>query len=110
MALFNTLNEPKRELMETYVGLVFYLALIGSISFITYELHPIFPWEPNIWLPWQYFCEGLFVIICGLFIWSFLILVHETGDGLCNILERASIQMRPEHRYNRWQPREKFWR
>lgn len=100
MALSNILREPRREITETAVGLV---AAGGLICFIIIpDYYFAFWWYEftggkNGGCPWQI---GLILGVLFLFCATLMLAgVHRLGDGICNLLQRRGIHLRPRERY-----------
>lgn len=104
MALSNMLNEPRREIVETVVGIA--AAAAGFALLILYE----YLFVSLVYLPWLCFGHnasahgndvnvGTFVGIVALGA-SFLLLIaiHALGDAICSALQRRDIHLRPRVR------------
>jgi hypothetical protein len=98
MALSNMLNEPRRELIETAVGVVV-LGTVGGGDYI------FAAWVCQRSKPEYWFSDICFAMVFGLAIAVAIGLlavgVHALGDTICNALDRRGIQLRPAQRYNR---------
>lgn len=98
MALSNMLNEPRRELTETAVG----IGVAAGVCLLDYAfanwLADVTAGTPAraplaIWL-----AVGLVVIIFG---GMAIVAIHAIGDATCNALQRQGVHLRPRRRYVR---------
>jgi hypothetical protein len=105
MALSNILVEPRREITETGVGI---------LAFILFLLPPIIV---QIFIPMHQGTPGDIPWVVGLLMWTalyimgiilglglgslLLFLIHAAGEGICTILAKVNIHLRPSQRYRR---------
>ncbi|HWY35705.1 MAG TPA: hypothetical protein VNX68_13755 [Nitrosopumilaceae archaeon] len=93
MALSNTFKEPRREIIETIVGLIIFI----PFAIIDYKI----TWWLLMWDPGDYNFGGALVASTGLLCLVILlfVIIHAIGDVICTKLEQAGFQIRPRQRY-----------
>ena len=102
MALSNMLNEPRREITETVVG----IAVVVPFAWLDYYF------ACGLWesakgtkdsMPFvvALFFTAFTLAGLGFMLVMFLLLVHGLGDIACNALERRGFQLRPRQRFQR---------
>lgn len=99
MALSNMLNEPRREITETVVGLAIVAAFLAADYYLTAWIRGIRNMEEMFWQ------TGVAVGVCMVCVSALLIVaayaIHALGEGACNRLEDAGVQLRPRDRRRR---------
>jgi hypothetical protein len=94
MALSNIFREPKREIIESVVG-------VAIVGFVLY-----FDWKFACWFQAQVMpTDHVFRIIgilAGLIIFmlafGLVIFTHWVGEGVCEILKNHGLELRPNPR------------
>lgn len=110
MALDNIFVEPRREITETVVGLGAALA----VWFVIYWAARWFVWLD--WITWSkteplpvWFAMMLMGIVVPVgFLLSLVVLggIHALGEGVCAVLDKRGLKLRPTQRYQR----EQIWK
>lgn len=95
MALSNIFREPRREIIESVVGLmVFAVFAWGDYHFA--QWFKDVTGGPRIGCPWpigMFFGFLLLVAIIGL-----VLLTHMLGDAICNLFQERGVHLRPRKR------------
>jgi len=87
MALSNIFNEPRRELTETFVGIL----IVSAVLLIDYAFASLL--ENYTGLPWS---AGMILgILSIIVVIGFLIVIHAIGEEICDLLQRHNIHLRP---------------
>ncbi len=101
MALGNIVNEPRREITETVVGLLAvsplgYVDYVGGLYLQTHY-HP----DQSIFLNMTLFLLIMLLggLIGGLLFFILAAAVHGLGEWLCDHLEKSGLHLRPRQRY-----------
>ncbi len=100
MALSNILKEPRREIIETIVGLsvagIYFYIDYCFASLIANHVHMVTP------EPWGLIFTIGFIAFwfITLALWALLLIVHGLGDSICNGLKKLGYDPRPTQRYN----------
>lgn len=95
MALSNIFNEPRREIIETIVGLAV-MALPGYVTYLiasTYRL-----WDPTLpyFLSLVFAAISLFIMLMAVI--GVAIFIHFVGEEVCEALDDRGIRLRPRDR------------
>ncbi len=93
MALSNILNEPRREITESIVGLIILCAFMA----VDYAFGV---WLENVAghndIPWPI---GMILgIPATILLVAILFVTHAIGESVCNILQKNDIHLRPRDR------------
>ena len=99
MALSNIVNEPRREITETIVG----LTTVGTIAYAYYRFGVWFQRVADPPPPWVAgVIAGMCVGVLGtLLLIAAAAITHWAGESICNKLERSyGIRLRPMKRYH----------
>lgn len=114
MALSNILTEPRREITEQAIGLLFILTYAGwvvfSIHLPTILYHPLYckPGVPSCTeanATWDFWANpGDFFISLGLslsvwLLYPLLLLMHALGEMVCGWMAALGLDPRPRDRY-----------
>lgn len=104
MALSNILKEPRREIVETAVGLVPVVAvllLLFGVEYVNYSwavsstgAHP--EYELPVWF--TVFIMSVFEITALSVGWLMITFIHLVGEEICDVLQRRGIHLRPRRR------------
>jgi hypothetical protein len=97
MALTNIFREPKRELIETVVGIS--LAAIPCAAdywFAAWLRARSLEYEPRNPIPLPIGMLFGLAIMAAFVV--FMLIIHATGEVACNALERRGIHLRPRNR------------
>lgn len=103
MALSNIFQEPRREIIETVVGIVpvgaFFVTVVASAYWFKYYTGWSAQNEPH-------FIFALIVgVVAAIFSWVIvgfsLIVAHSIGEGICDEFEARGIHLRPKNRPGR---------
>lgn len=86
MALSNMLHEPRREIIETLIGvatlcIVVYLCYFFAIN---WPIHPIYV-----------LLNMALYLLAGVVVLLLLLFIHFIGEEICNALEDHNIYLRP---------------
>ena len=114
MALSNIKREPRREITEQAIGLLFILAYVGWIA---YSVHLAKVWNPPLYCKpgvasctvaeavsdyWREPGDFLITLALSLGIWllyPFLLLMHAFGEMVCGWMTALGFDPRPKQRY-----------
>lgn len=96
MALSNIAREPRREIIETVVGLVIFTAFMGLDYTLAVWIEGV-TGGPHDGLPWQ--VGMLFGIPAGGAAIFLALFIHFLGETVCDTLQRNGIHLRPRNRY-----------
>jgi hypothetical protein len=99
MALSNIITEPRRELLETAMGVLFFAAVIGLDIPMAYIIRQcVNLWDAGfVGNGWSYFF-GLWALAMG---GGVLLLIHIIGEAICNRMAKYGWEIRPKQRYAR---------
>lgn len=93
MALTNIFNEPRREIIETMVGVVLVGAAIGIVGYLALWLNNF---QIDRTLPSAVFIVLVMIIV----LIAVIVAIHSVGEWFCNWLEdRYNINLRPRERF-----------
>lgn len=104
MALSNTLREPRRELTESAVGILITFGLLGGLSWADYRfavrVYEVTGADANaLPIPITMFFTPMILTVVLILIAGLLTATHAIGEGICNVLERNGVRLRPVKRY-----------
>lgn len=99
MALSNMLREPRRELTESVIGIIVFVAFTyADLRFATWiKQHTLGSGPDGLGLPIVIGMLAGVAAIIGLAI--ILFVTHEVGDSVCNALAKGGLELRPKQRY-----------
>jgi hypothetical protein len=99
MALSNILNEPRREITESLVGIaVLILPVYADYRFGCWFNNVVGDGLPPVDVPRT--LTGMFVgILLTLILIAIAIGTHAFGDHVCEVLQDHGLQLRPNTRY-----------
>lgn len=102
MTLSNIFIEPRREITESVIGIGFSTVPLSIFGWATYSVALTMKADVSFS---KLFLAAIivavaFIIIIGV-VAGFFAVTHAIGSGLCNALEKRSIQLRPKERYRR---------
>lgn len=106
MALSNIFREPRREIIESAVGIAGAAICGGSVVWLAYQFGVWLEEYAGYWqtsngtmvanIPWD---AGMTlspaVAILG---WGVLVATHAIGEGICGALQNRGIHLRPRNR------------
>lgn len=116
MALSNIKREPRREITEQVIGLLFILAYAGwvaySVHLSTIWYHPLYcpprvdsctvAEAEAVWSYWRTPVNLAITLALSLGIWllyPFLLLMHAFGEMVCGWMAALGFDPRPKQRY-----------
>jgi len=99
MALSNIFNEPRREIIESAIGIAFSVVLCWGLWQIIYPLAERIQ-KTDTTMP---FAVAVLIAILTLMVLFSIVLgsmalTHAIGDGICNFFQRRGIYLRPRTR------------
>lgn len=99
MALSNIFREPRREIVETVVGIgVAFIPLFLDYKVAKWLELNLSKEDPIPWPVGMILLPCLFILILAV-LFFVLLFIHELGDIICNEFQRRGIYLRPRNRY-----------
>jgi len=100
MALSNIVKEPRREIIETLVGIIASVPLLVLNYYVANAMYygSLHDKDPMPWLLAFFFCAPLCIFIAAASIVAACIGVHTLGENICRELQERGIHLRPKQR------------
>lgn len=97
MSLSNIFNEPRREIIETIVGLATVAVPLALFSGADYYLSNLDHSACSFGLKLLFY--GFALAVCLGFLTGASVFIHAVGENMCAVLQAHGINLRPTKRH-----------